>query len=91
MSDTEQIVRAVRTDDGRVLIEQPDGSFRPAHGQTDWARVDRMTEADLEQAIAADPDDPGNDPSYWETTAPVWPRRKEQVTVRLDADMLNWL
>ena len=90
MSEQEQIVRAVRTDDGRVLIEQPDGSFRPAQGQTDWQRVDRMTEADLGNAIAADPDDPGNDPSYWETTAPVWPRRKEQVTVRLDADMLNW-
>lgn len=42
-----------------------------------------MTEADLEKAIA-DPDDPGNDPSYWETTAPVWPRRKEQVVVSLD-------
>ena len=90
MSENEQIVRAIRTDDGRVLIEQPDGSFRRAQGQTDWARVDRMTEADLGNAIAADPDDPVNDPSYWETTAPVWPRRKEQVTVRLDADMLNW-
>jgi uncharacterized protein (DUF4415 family) len=85
-----QIVRAVRTDDGRVPIEQPDGSFRPARGQADWARVDRMTEADLKHAIAADPDDPGNDPSCWENTAPVSPRRKEQVTVRLDADMLNW-
>jgi hypothetical protein len=76
MSGKEQIVRAVRTDDGRVLIEQPDDSFRPAQGQTDWQRVDRVTEADLEQAIAADPADPGNDPSYWETTAPVWPLRK---------------
>jgi uncharacterized protein (DUF4415 family) len=90
MSANEQIVGAVRTDDGRVLIEQPDGSFRPAHGQTDWQRVDQMTETELEQAIAADSDDPGNDPSYWETATLVWPRRKEQVTVRLDADMLNW-
>lgn len=31
--------------------------------QTDWERVDRMTEPDLDEAIAADPDDPGNDPS----------------------------
>ena len=90
MSENELIVRAIRTDDGRVLIEQPDGSFRPAEGKTDWARVDAMSEEELAATIAADPDDPGNDPSYWETVSPVWPNRKEQVTVRLDADMLEW-
>jgi hypothetical protein len=82
-----QIVRAVRTDDGRVPIEQPDGSFRPARGQTDWARVDRMTEADLMRSPPTRTI-PATTPSYWETTTPVWPRRKKQVTVLLDADML---
>ena len=90
MSEKEQIVKAIRADDGRVLIEQPDGSFRPVEGKTDWARVDAMSEEELEAAIKADPDDPGNDPTYWETASPVWPIRKEQVTVRLDADMLEW-
>lgn len=31
--------------------------------------MDQMTETDLEQAIVADPNDPNNDPSYWETTS----------------------
>ena len=90
MSAKERGTRAIRADDGRVLIEQPDGSVRPAEVETDWARVDAMSEEELEAAIAADPDDPGNDPSYWEDARPVWPRRKERVTVRLDADMLEW-
>jgi uncharacterized protein (DUF4415 family) len=90
MSRNEHIVRAVRIDDGRILIEQPDGSFRPAEGETDWARVDAMSEEELEATIAADPDDPAIEPSYWDNVRPVWPRRKEQVTVRLDADMLEW-
>jgi hypothetical protein len=40
MREQEQIVRAVRIDDGRVLIEQPDGSFRAADGQTSSSEAD---------------------------------------------------
>lgn len=90
MSDTEKITRAVLTADGRVLVEQPDGSYRPAAGATDWQRVARTTEAELAAAIASDPDDPGNDPAFWDHARPVWPAPKERVTMRLDADMLAW-
>ena len=90
MSDAEAVTRAVLTADGRVLIEQPDGSFRPAEGRTDWQRVDRMMEEELAAAIAADPDDPANDPDFWERARPVHPRPKRRVTVSLDADVLDW-
>ena len=90
MSDTERITRAVVTADGRAMIEQPDGSYRPAAGKTDWERVARTPEAELAAAIAADPDDPGNDPTFWERARPVYPAGKERVTMRLDADMLAW-
>jgi hypothetical protein len=35
----ENLTRAVLTQDGRVLIEHPDGSYRPAPSRTDWDRV----------------------------------------------------
>ena len=89
MSETEMLRRAVLTADGRVLVEQPDGSYRPARGKTDWARVDRMSEAELDAAVAADRDDPGNDPEFWDRAHLVFPR-KERVTLRLDADVLDW-
>ena len=89
MTDTETLTRAVLTTDGRVLVEQPDGSYRPARGETDWSRVDRMSEAELAAAIAADRDDPANDPDFWERVRVVYPK-KERVTLRLDADLLAW-
>jgi uncharacterized protein (DUF4415 family) len=89
MSETEMLRRAVLTADGRVLVEQPDGSYRPARGETDWAKVDRMSEAELAAVVAADGDDPGNDPEFWDRARLVFPQ-KERVTLRLDADVLNW-
>lgn len=89
MSGTETIIRAVLTTKGQILIEQPDGSYRPAKGETDWSRVDRMSEAELDAAIASDPDDPGNDPEFWTHARIVHPK-KQRVTLRLDADVLDW-
>ena len=71
--------RAILAADGRVLLEQPDGSYRPAQGQTDWVRLDATSEAELAAAIAADPDgwhpplpgDPG-DPLFCGLARAVW-------------------
>ena len=43
------ITRAVATTDGRVLIAQPDGTYRLVESQTDWARLDAMSEAEVER------------------------------------------
>ena len=40
----ENLTRAVLTQDGRVLIEQPDGSYRPAASRTDRDRVRTMSD-----------------------------------------------
>lgn len=90
MSDTGSLTRAVRAADGRVLIEQPDGSFRVATGRTDWARLDGTGEAEIAGSMAADRDDPGHNPQFWERARPVFPRAKERVTMRLDADVVDW-
>lgn len=88
---TERVVRLV---DGRVMIERSDGSMRPLEDQTDWAALDAMTEEDIARQIAEDPEDPGNDPAYpddREKYPIVYPPPKERITVRLDADVLDWL
>jgi uncharacterized protein (DUF4415 family) len=90
MSDTDVWTRAVRTADGRVLVEQPDGSYRLVRGRTDWARVDATGEGEIAAAVDADPDDPGHDSGFWDQARPVFPPRKERVTMRLDADVLDW-
>ena len=89
-STSEPTSQAILAADGRVLLEQPDGSYRPAKGQTDWSRVDAIGEAELAAAIAADPDDPVNDPGFWQRAELVYPAAKERVTVRLDRDVLTW-
>jgi uncharacterized protein (DUF4415 family) len=90
MSATEQITKAILTRDGRLLIEQPDGSFRLAEGETDWARVDAMSEEELAAAIASDQDDPGNDPTFWAHAQVIYPVPKARVTMRLDRDILEF-
>src|SRR5215831_63818 len=85
------ITKAITTTDGRVLIEQPDGTYRRAESQTDWARLDAMTEEEVERLAAEDMAELGIDPDWMERATVVFPRAKERVTVRLDHDVLDWL
>jgi uncharacterized protein (DUF4415 family) len=88
----EDLTRAVLTQDGRVLIEQPDGSYRPARRRTDWDRVRAMTDAEVEAAAAADPDALPLDEEFWRTARVVFPRqaRKVHTGLRIDGDVLAW-
>lgn len=60
--------------------------------ETDWARVDAMTEEELEAAIASDPDEAGweYDLSLAFPGLPPIPERKQQITLRIDEDVLDW-
>jgi uncharacterized protein (DUF4415 family) len=59
--------------------------------QTDWERLDQMTEDELEHAVATDPDW-AEVPRDWYTRAvPFYPKGpKAQITLRLDQDILAW-
>jgi len=83
-------VRAVRLDDGRVLLEQPDGSFCPAASVTDDARIAQTSDDTLTAAAEADPDNPPIEPDFWARAALQLPRRKEGVYLRLDPDVVAW-
>lgn len=56
---------------------------------TDWQRVDRLTESELDAAIADDADaDTG--PINWATVEVGLPQRKREVHIRLDGEVLDW-
>lgn len=63
---------------------------RRGESRTDLARVRAMTEAELERAIASDPD--WKDvPRDWHLKAEaIMPKAKKLVSLRLDSDVFDW-
>lgn len=88
----ETTTRAVLIHGGKVLIEQPDGSYREAKGETDWEQVTALTDAQIEEAARNDPDALPLGEDFWATARVVVPRRipKRHQGMRLDADVLDW-
>jgi uncharacterized protein (DUF4415 family) len=82
----------VLTQDGRVLIEQEGGSYRPTESRTDWDRVRAISEEEIEAATAGDPDAPPLDEAFWQEARVVLPRpiRKKHTGLRIDEDVLAW-
>lgn len=65
---------------------------RRARGEsrTDWARVDALSEAELDAAIAADPDWRDIPRDWWKDAVPVAPGAKKLLSLRLDPDVIDW-
>jgi uncharacterized protein (DUF4415 family) len=57
---------------------------------TDWERLHQMSAAEIHTGIEADPDAHPTDEDFWKDAKIVLPTRKEVVTMRLDADLLEW-
>ncbi len=59
--------------------------------RTDWKRVHALTDEEIAAAIRDDPDTFEPEPEWFENALILRPALpKERVTVRLDADMLDW-
>jgi uncharacterized protein (DUF4415 family) len=54
--------------------------------KSDLARIDRMKDAGIDYS-----DIPPLDKSFFTKATEAWPPPKRQLTIRLDADVLNWL
>jgi uncharacterized protein (DUF4415 family) len=54
--------------------------------KSDLARIDRMREADIDYS-----DIPPLDKTFLKKATAPWPPVKRQLTIRLDADVLDWL
>ena len=50
-----------------------------------------MTDEEIEAGARSDPDALPTDDEFWKDAKIVLPRRKQVVTMRLDADLLEWL
>jgi uncharacterized protein (DUF4415 family) len=58
--------------------------------RTDWARVDALTDAEIEASVRDDPDAPPIVDDDWFASATlVMPKPKEQISIRLDRDVLE--
>ncbi|HVA76393.1 MAG TPA: BrnA antitoxin family protein [Candidatus Binataceae bacterium] len=60
-------------------------------GKTDWARVNALTDREIEEAIASDPDAaPILDAEWFRNAKLVIPERKVPVSLRIDREILEW-
>ena len=76
---------------GRVLKAKCKADSADDSGKrTDWNKLRGLTPAAIRAGIEADPDAAATDENFWKDAAVVLPTRKTVVTMRLDADLLEW-
>ena len=54
--------------------------------ETDWERVDALTDEEIDAAASSDADDPPTDESFWKDATAVMPEN----SVIVDPDLLAW-
>jgi uncharacterized protein (DUF4415 family) len=83
----EKITRAIITEDGKVMLEQADGSYVPAgKGATNFSRLDAMQDSDIDYSEI-----PELGEEFFKVASMPIPPKKEQLTIRIDSDLLDWL
>lgn len=89
--EREHIVTLVAAlDDDTYIIEHPDGTLERRKSQTDWARIDALTEEEIEAAARSDPDWDGLLDLDWSKVEITRPARKQPISIRLDEDVLDF-
>ncbi len=58
--------------------------------RTDWDRLRSLTDDQIEAEAAKDPDILPTTAEFWRGAKVVLPKPKKIVTMRLDADLLDW-
>lgn len=58
--------------------------------KTDWDELDTLMDEQVRTGIEADPDAHPTDETFWKNAKVVMPRPKETMTIRIDADVLEW-
>lgn len=88
---TENIVRYLGAlPDGTYIIEHPDGRLERKRSETDWARLDAMTDEEIEKSIADDPDWAEFRDIDWSKAELVIPAKKKAISIRVDEDVLDF-
>lgn len=76
--------------DGTRIIEHADGRLERARSRTDWARVNAMTDEEVEVSIADDPDWAEFKDIDWSKAVLVIPAKKKAISIRVDEDVLDF-
>jgi uncharacterized protein (DUF4415 family) len=59
-------------------------------GKTDWAKLDALTDAEIEVSIADDPDWADYKNIDWSEAVLVIPPKKKAISIRVDEDVLDY-
>ena len=60
-------------------------------GTTNWKRLSSLSDKQIRSSIEAEPEACPTDETFWKRAKVTLPRPKQTVTIRLDADLLDWL
>jgi uncharacterized protein (DUF4415 family) len=85
----EHIVKLVATlKDGTHIVEHGDGRLERRRSETDWQRLDALTDKEIETSIASDPAWREFKDLDWSNAVLVIPPRKKPISIRVDEDVL---
>jgi uncharacterized protein (DUF4415 family) len=59
--------------------------------RTDWKRVRSLSDPQIRRTLESDPEARPTDAAFWKKARVVIPTAKQTITIRLDADLLDWL
>jgi uncharacterized protein (DUF4415 family) len=76
--------------DGTFIVEYPDGRLERVHDQTDWARLDTLSDEEIDVSCADDPDWQDLQTIDWSKLTPLPVARKKPISIRLDEDVLSF-
>ena len=62
----------------------------PSRGKTDWKKVDKLTETEIEAAMANDPEWVDFKDIDWSDAALMLPPKKIAISIRVDEDVLDY-
>src|SRR5712692_8132206 len=62
----------------------------PRRGKTDWAKVAKLTDEEIEAAMAKDPAWADYDDADWSEAVLVIPPKKKAISIRVDEDVLDF-
>jgi uncharacterized protein (DUF4415 family) len=66
------------------------GRISKSEHVTNWDKLRDLSDAAIREGIELDSDAQPTDEAFWKDAKVVMPSRKEAVTIRLDADLLEW-
>src|SRR6058998_3625485 len=72
------------------MKEKPTGTTS-AKETGDWKRFRTLSDRQIRRAIETDPEAKPTVADFWKTARVVMPRAEQTITIRLDADLLEWL